>query len=288
MTHRYLFSFIGLAGVAADERLRAKWWGKVFEVPMLLLALWILVEWYLSVKDAYPKSWIVTTSWVVWLFFAVETGLLCFFVRDKKRYLMTNWINLLIIAGGIPLLWSDQPFAGSLRSLRLLLLVGILLEMSGTIRQMLSRNHVGLTLLVALIIIVMAGTSMAAIDPGIDTFWDGIWCAWVTVTTVGYGDLVPESPQGKVFGGLLMVLGLGLFSLITASFSAFLISREEEEFVGKEADLIEKEKEVASEELQAIAKLERIEARLESLEENLGVLIDQLSESNQKRRGKDE
>ncbi len=48
------------------------------------------------------------------------------------------------------------------------------------------------------------------------------------MTTVGYGDTVPESPQGKTFGGLLMILGLGLFSLITASLSAFLIAREEE------------------------------------------------------------
>ena len=121
---------------------------------------------------------------------------------------------------------------------------------------------------------------MAAIDPAIETFWDGIWWAWVTVTTVGYGDLVPESPQGKVFGGLLMILGLGLFSLITASFSAFLISREEEEMVEKEAELIEKEEEVAREEKEAISRLESIESRLEGLERNLSSLIDRISETS--------
>ena len=255
---------------------------------MLLMALWIVAEWYLSARNAYPESWTVATNWTVWLFFVFETVLLTAVVRDRKRYLLSNWVNLLIIALGVPLLWHNQPYAGALRTLRVLLLLRILFEMSSTVRLMLSRNNVGITLFVALIIIVMAGTSMAAIDPAIDTFWDGIWWAWVTVTTVGYGDLVPESPQGKVFGGLLMILGLGLFSLITASFSAFLISREEEDFVEKEAELIEKEKEVADEERKAIAKLERIESRLEKLEDNLGELIDQLSESNQDRRGKNE
>ena len=277
MTRRSLTSFIGLAGVADAERPRAKRWGRVFEVPMLLIAIWIVAEWYLTARGMYKEEWGIITNWVVWLFFVTETVLLSFLVRDKRRYLLGNWVNLLIIAVGVPLLWNNQPYAGALRTLRLLLLVGILFEMSSTIRQMLSRNDLGLTLFVALIIIVMAGTSMAAIDPAIETFWDGIWWAWVTVTTVGYGDLVPESPQGKVFGGLLMVLGLGLFSLITASFSAFLITREEGEIIEKGEKIIEKEEEVAIEEKRAIAKLESIENRLEGLERNLGELIDRLS-----------
>lgn len=277
MTRNTITSFIGLAGVADDESPRAKRWGRFLEVPMLLLALWIVVEWYLTAKNAYPDHWGLVTNWIVWFFFTIETALLCYLVRDKRRYLKTNWINLLIIAVGIPLLFNHHTYAGALRTLRLLLLFGILFEMSSTIRQMLSRNNIGLTLFISLIVIVMAGTSMAAIDPGIETFWDGIWWAWVTVTTVGYGDLVPESPQGRIFGGLLMILGLGLFSLITASFSAFMISREEEEVIEKEVEIIEQSKEVATEEMRAIAKLERIENRLEKLERDLGELIEHLS-----------
>lgn len=233
---------------------------------MLLLALWILVEWYLVANNAYPPHWEIVTNWIVWVVFVAETVILCTLVRQKRRYLLTNWINLLIIAIGIPILWDHHAYAGALRSLRILLLFRILFEISSTVRQVLSRNNIGLTMLVSLIIVAMAGTSIAVIDPGIDTLWDGIWWAWVTVTTVGYGDLVPQSPQGRVFGGLLMALGLGLFSLITASFSAFLISREEEE-------LIEKEEKVVSDEQRAIAKLEQIEARLEKLENGLSRLI---------------
>lgn len=251
---------------------------------MLLLAIWIIIEWYLSAKGAYPIEWEAITNWVIWGFFVVETMVLSSLVRDKRRYLLSNWINLLIIAIGIPLLWQENPYAGALRGLRILLLLGFLVEMSSTIRAVLAKNNVGLTLLVSLIIIVMAGTSIAAIDPAIETPWDGIWWAWVTVTTVGYGDLVPESPYGRIFGGVLMVLGLGLFSLITASFSAFLIAREEEEvlqeeerLIGKEEALIAKEEAVVTEEMRALAKIEDVERRLEQLEKTLSKLVDRLS-----------
>ena len=269
MTRRSFSAIIGLAGVADHETQRAKRWGMFFEAPMLLLAIWIVAEWYLIANDSYPREWADTTNRLILVFFVIETVLLATLVRDTKYYLRTNWMNLLIIAMGLPLLWHQQDYAGALRALRILLLFGILVEMSSTTRAMLRRNHIGLTLFVVAIIVVMAGTSIAAIDPAIETPWDGIWWAWVTVTTVGYGDIVPESPQGKIFGGLLMILGLGLFSLITASFSAFLIAREEEE-------LIEQEKEVVSEEANAIAKLEQIESRLESLERNLSKLIERL------------
>jgi voltage-gated potassium channel len=284
---RNFISFVGLAGVADNERRVARRLGHFFEVPMLLLAIWIIVEWYLTANGSYPPKWEFATNWMIWVFFVLETVLLTFLVRDKRRYLISNWLNLLIIAGGVPLLWGSAGHAGALRSLRILLLFKILLDMSSTIRQMLSSNNIGVTLFVSLIITVMAGTSMAAIDPAIETPWDGIWWAWVTVTTVGYGDLVPQSPQGKVFGGLLMVLGLGLFSLITASFSAFLISRDEEGMVRKEEELIEKEEElleqeqeVVSEEKQAIARLESIERRMGNLERGLDQLIERLSDES--------
>lgn len=259
-------ALIGLAGVADDEDPKAKRWGHFFEVPMLLLAIWIIVEWYLEAKGAYPESWAAITNCVVWVFFVIETSLLCYLVKDKKRYLLSNWINLLIIAIGVPILWDTQPYTGALRSLRVLLLLGILLEMSGTVRQILARNHLGLTLLVTFFVVLMAGATLAAIDPSIDNPWEGIWWAWVTVTTVGYGDVVPESPQGKIFGAILMVLGLGLFSMMTANFSAFLVARQEEE-------LIEKEEEFVSQERLAIEKLEKIEERLENLERGLTELL---------------
>ena len=291
MTWKQLTSWIGLAGVDADENSRARRWGDLFEAPMLLLSVWIIMEWYLTGKGTYPETWAAATDRVIWLFFVLETAWLSFLVRNKTRYLQTNWVNLLVILVGIPMFWGDSFFMGALRSLRMLLLLGFLLEMSSTIRKTLAKNSLGPTLFVSLIIIVMAGIFIAAIDPAIKSPWDGIWWAWVTVTTVGYGDLVPVSPQGRFFGGVLMILGLGLFSLITATFSAFLIARDEEELIEKEERILEKEveiiekegaildgeKSVVSEEERILQQLAGMEVRMGQLEDKLDRLMDRLS-----------
>lgn len=258
---------------------------------MLALSVWIIMEWYLSAQGSYPESWAAATDLVIWLFFVLETAWLSLLVRDKSRYLRTNWVNLLVILVGMPSFWGDSFHVGALRSFRLLLLLGFLVEMSSTIRKTLAKNSLGPTLFVSLIIVIMAGIFIAAIDPAIESPWDGIWWAWVTVTTVGYGDLVPESPQGRIFGGLLMVLGLGLFSLITATISALFVVREEEELIEKEelilkqedeiiekeGAILEQEKSVVSEEGQIIQQLSGVEDRLGQLEAKLDGLIDRLS-----------
>jgi voltage-gated potassium channel len=90
--------------------------------------------------------------------------------------------------------------------------------------------------MVSFIIVVLAGTLMAVIDPNIKTPLDGIWWAWVTITTVGYGDIVPGSTAGRLFGSLLILLGIALFSMLTGSFSAFFLAQEEEKISQQELE----------------------------------------------------
>ena len=57
------------------------------------------------------------------------------------------------------------------------------------------------------------------------TVWLGIWWAIQTVTTVGYGDVVPDQPAGKVIAGFLMLGGLSLLSVITAAITSTFVAR---------------------------------------------------------------
>jgi len=70
------------------------------------------------------------------------------------------------------------------------------------------------------------GVLVAGIDSNIKTTWDGIWWALATVSTVGYGDVVPVSFLGRLVGGALVVLGLGIFVVITANFLAIILREE--------------------------------------------------------------
>ena len=82
----------------------------------------------------------------------------------------------------------------------------------------------------------------------------------MTVTTVGYGDIVPTSGPGKIFGGLLILFGLGLFSLISASLSAFLSAKDEEQIIEDEKEELVRPGRIEK----RIDKLELILKRLES------------------------
>jgi len=260
-------SMIGLAGVDPQERSKAIWWGHVFEWPMVFVAFWVLLEWYLDATGKLTVEYSQFTSLSVWLLFVLETAVLASLVENRARYLKANWMNLLIILVAIPFLLQTQqsyPLA-AFRIFRLLVLLGLLIHVSSALRQLLSRHHLGITLLASFIIIVFAGVIIASLDPAIKTPWDGLWWAWVTITTVGYGDIVPVSNIGKVFASLLIAMGVGLFSMLTASFSAFFLAQEEEN--------------VAEKEQLSLEKLQRVEQKLDLLEEKIDRLIERQSDA---------
>jgi voltage-gated potassium channel len=223
MTTFRLHYWLGLAGVEDNENARARRWANHFEIPVLLVTLWIPVHWFMEVKGLLTPLQSHMGDWVIWIVFLMETLVLSYLVDNKLLYLRRNWMNLVIVAGGVPMIWSATPLTGVLRSLRLLLLAGLLFRFSAKVRLFLAHNRLGATLAVASVIIVLAGLFMAAIEPAVKTPWDGIWWAWVTVTTVGYGDIVPVTGVGKLFAALLILMGVGLFALMTANFSSFFI-----------------------------------------------------------------
>ena len=78
----------------------------------------------------------------------------------------------------------------------------------------------GLTLLVAII----GGILMRVFDEhDFPTVWSGLWFAVQTVTTVGYGDHVPSSGEGRAIAVIVMIAGIGFLSVITATISAAFI-----------------------------------------------------------------
>ena len=264
ISYKTLHLLTGLSGVATDETPAAQRWAHRFELPMILLAIWILIEWYMKEKGIYSAMFGQISDWVIWLFFVLETVVLTSLVQNRSRYLRSNWMNLLIICTGLPLLWGGGTYAAVLRSLRLLLIFPLLLNATATVRKVLARNYLGSVLLVALAFTLMSGLLMAGIDPSIENVWQGIWWAWVTVATVGYGDTVPQSAAGKMFGAVVILFGVGFFSLLTASFSAYFISRGEME--------------IEEEEIEEINQLKGIEQRIETMEKTLQRIEDRLNE----------
>ena len=60
------------------------------------------------------------------------------------------------------------------------------------------------------------------------SFFDGLWWSFVTATTVGYGDISPATPAGRVIAAVLMIVGIGLIGSLTSTLTALFFQNHEE------------------------------------------------------------
>jgi voltage-gated potassium channel len=76
-------------------------------------------------------------------------------------------------------------------------------------------------------VLVLCGIGFYWLDPGVKTVHDGLWLAFSTAATVGYGDMVPTSTASRIFAVFVVLLGYGLLSLVTASVAAMFVGTQE-------------------------------------------------------------
>jgi voltage-gated potassium channel len=131
-----------------------------------------------------------------------------------------------------------------------------------------SRRALKLVALLTIVIVISVGTFVSIVDgEEIPTVWDGIWWAASTVTTVGYGDIVPTQPAARIAGIFLMFTGIGLVSILTASIASALLAEDVEE-----------------EELHIEERLDRLEQMLTRIESQLTQSHDASSDSEPPKR----
>ena len=103
--------------------------------------------------------------------------------------------------------------------------------------QRLVRRGLLYSLFLVLAILLLGGVGFWALEPHVKNFSDGLWLAFTTAATVGYGDLVPSTNMSRAFSVLVVLLGLSVLSLVTASLAAIFVERE----VGAEERKIERD-----------------------------------------------
>ena len=256
----------------------AKRCNKFFDFIMLLVMFWLPIQWYLEYIGELTPQFIYSMNWIVWFLFAIEALVMTIFVKRKLNYLASNWLNLIIIIAVFPPLWDQgSTYFALLRYVRFIVLIRLLLPQLYHLHRILSRNRFGWTLFIFLTVTILSGVLITFIDPGIGSLTNGIWWAWQTVTTVGYGDTIPNTSAGKIFAMLLMIIGVGLYSLVAANLAAYFIERAHRQKVKKP------ERKVQS-------QFREVNERLGKMEELNKTLINKLDEviSNQNEPPKDE
>ena len=144
------------------------------------------------------------------------------------------------------------------------------LQWGNSLRGDLFRSkHLTYLVLLAALVTLVVGLLLFLIDPNIKSPFDGIWSAWVTMTHVGFGDVVPVSFFGRLLATGLILFGLVLFSLFTAVVSVALIGRNIHA-LGRDISQSEQEDgRVQTGEDKILDELARLHRRMEALEKRL-------------------
>jgi len=119
------------------------------------------------------------------------------------------------------------------------------------------RTAAGVIVTATTVVVVAGGVLMRLLDHGeYSNVWVGMWWALQTVTTVGYGDVTPKNPSGRIVAILVMLQGIAFLAITTAAITSTFVARASKE----------RERAQAADEDDAEV---RIEARLLSIDQRL-------------------
>jgi voltage-gated potassium channel len=229
---------------------------KLIDGPMMVLTIiWIpvlIIPLVTPVHGTLDES-LVAVDYTIWAFFVVEYFVKFYLAPDRWRYVKTHILDLIIVV---------VPFFRPLRVARLvrlqvLLRVGVVGgEAVRRARHVLTHKGFHFVVLFAAILVFLCAGLVTVAEKHahgstIHDYGQGLWWAITTVTTVGYGDRVPLSPFGQSVAVILMLVGIGLIGVLTATIASYFMERSSDDTTDR---------------------LDRIEALLEQLVRERGLL----------------
>ena len=194
-------------GAALVATIPAFYAGLLGEVPPLVAAL------------VYMMAALVTAAALA------HTALRC---ARPRIHLAGNPVDQLLIVGLLlaALLPASDASGGAL-ALRLVVALVTLVRLVWALQMLLARGSITYLMIIALGVLLLCGAGFWWLEPLTPTFADGLWLAFTTAATVGYGDVVPSTPASKIFAVFVVLLGFGVLTLATAAIATMWIGTEE-------------------------------------------------------------
>lgn len=203
------------------------------ELPLTVLALlWlpVLVLPYIVTLPAAVDDTFAAIDYFVWAAFVVEYLAKLYLTPARRRFFTHNLVDLAVIV---------LPMLRPLRALRLLRLLNlgrvgaVLANALQRIKELATHRNVHFVLLAVVAVIFGCAALVLEFEQHargstIHNYGQALWWAIVTVTTVGYGDTYPVTAAGRGVAVVLMLVGIGLIGVLTATVASY--------FVGQTAD----------------------------------------------------
>lgn len=230
------------------------------ELPLLVLALAIIplvvIPIVVEVGQGVERIFFVV-DWTIWGIFASELSIRTYLAERRVNYLMRHWYDVLIVL--LPFL-RPLRVARSMRTVRVLRLARVgpfLIRALADGRQLMKTRRLEYVFAAGLLAIFVSAGVIYLLERDtaseINDYGTALWWAMATMTTVGYGDVVPVSAAGRGVAVFLMIVGISFFSWVTANIAAFLV-----EFGGERREAVTMR--------DLMDKLEALEREIQSLQ----------------------
>ncbi len=212
--------------------------GKTFDVILIWCIVFsvtaVILESVTDIRNAYGTI-LYTVEWFFTLLFTIEYVLRIISVTKPTKYIKSFFgiVDLLaVIPTYVSIFIPGSQYLLSIRILRLLRVFRVFklstyLSEAQIIMDALraSRRKIFVFLFAVIMIVIIIGSSMYVIEGEKNGFLDiptSIYWSIVTLTTVGYGDLSPQTPMGKALASLVMIMGYGIIAVPTGIVTAEL------------------------------------------------------------------
>lgn len=229
MTHSPLI-WVGLGGVSADDNKNARRWQDRLHWVMVAVALMSVPAYLLSTSELDPLWHEVASvlDFVILFAFIAELVWMMKVSSHPMRYLLENWLNVVIICGaGAAALGAATEWIAIVRAMRAAVAILVIVRTAAEFRILFTRKGAPMLLGIAVLTMLLLGALFYWLDPNIRTFADGLWLAFITGATVGYGDVVPTTGATRVLAVLTVLVGVAMMTLFTAHVVTFFVGGED-------------------------------------------------------------
>jgi len=139
-----------------------------------------------------------------------------------------RWVDEILFAGALVSAWPSSPPWGQFEWMLRLVFCAIIFA---RVVSLAARHAAQRPLLqvcgISSAMLAIAGAGFYWLEPRVHSYADGLWLAFTTGATVGYGDVVPSTPASRILAFFIVLLGYALLSLVTGSIAALLVGEDE-------------------------------------------------------------